>query len=89
MDGTTTKLWPEGEEPTDDEGDFADNRVVCDSRNNCILADSLFIDFSKVGKVNIGGGIEVNAGHGTTGNAINVDKVGVFDVGGPIKYTGP
>ena len=54
MDGETFKLYPNGEkkeifdetetETSDEEWDFADNRVVCDSRNNCMLADNLFIN---------------------------------------------
>jgi len=68
---------------------LADNSTVCDSRGNCIVGDELFINFSKVGKVNIGGDITVHEGkNGTAGNMIKVDKVGIFDVAGDMKIVG-
>jgi hypothetical protein len=69
---------------------LADNATVCDSRGNCIVGDELFINFSKVGKVNIKGDVTVHEGKNGSAaeNMIKVDKVGIFDVKGGMTIKG-
>jgi len=69
---------------------LADNSTVCDSRGNCIVGDELFINFSKVGKVNIRGDVTVHEGKNGSpaANMIKVDKVGIFDVNGGMTIKG-